>query len=66
MPQKYGVNWWIATHHPHLFITVTCTHATAIPKALKNTIQDVIINPWKKKKNNDLTIKSLPEEVTKF
>lgn len=58
----------MGTHSPYMFLTVTRTHPTAIPKTGKNTVQDVVkINPWEKKnKINDLAIKPLPGEVTKF
>lgn len=58
---------FVGAHSPYTFVTVTRTCPTAIPKAGRNTLQDVVkINPWEKNKINDLTIKPLPEEVTKF
>lgn len=50
-------------YHTHLLQS----YAQALQSSQRHSIQDVVkINPWKKKNNNDLTIKALPEEVTKF
>lgn len=50
-------------YHTHLLQS----YAQALQSSQRLSIQDVVkINPWKKKNNNDLTIKALPEEVTKF
>lgn len=62
----------MGTYPPYAFLTVTRTHPTAIPKAGKSAVQDAVkINPREEKKKkkkdiNDLAIKPLPGEVTKF
>ena len=64
--QKYGVNLWAPTHHTRLLHS----HAHTLQpfQRLGRTLFRMLLKltPGKKNKINDLTIKPLPGEATKF